>query len=193
MKTPGMTIVGAWTSPRVVKAAKPATAVMQTTRLPPTTAARRRASGPPRRQSVTAASRTNATRSRLPICGTIAHGLATPTGPETTTPPHSIIWSSAVTSRKLMFTPVTKFSAERQQPKARGRVGEPESSGVEVEVHEPDHRQHEHRERHVGPAQRGGVAGRRLAPASSPTRKRRRRSPRLRARRTADGRIAIFA
>ncbi len=45
MKTPGMTIVGAWTSPVMISAAKPATAVMQTTRLPPTTAARRRAIG----------------------------------------------------------------------------------------------------------------------------------------------------
>ena len=110
MKTPGMTIVGAWTSPEVIKAANPATAIMQTTRLPPTTAARRRAPGPPRRQSVTEASTTNATRSTLPIWGTIAHGLATPTGPETTAPPHSITWSSEETSRKLTFTPVTKFS-----------------------------------------------------------------------------------
>ena len=54
---------------------------------------------------------TNATRSTLPSWGTIPHGLATPTGPETTAPPHNINWSSEETSRKLMFTPVAKFSA----------------------------------------------------------------------------------
>ena len=63
-----------------------------------------------------------------------------------------------------MFTPVTKFRPSASQPKAGDRVGEPESSGVEVEMHEPDDRQHDQRERHVGPTQRGGVGRRRLRP-----------------------------
>ena len=63
---------------------------------------------------------TNASSSRLPICGTMARGLATPMGPVTTTPPHNISGSSAETSVKLMFTPVAKFSASasRRNPVA---------------------------------------------------------------------------
>ena len=100
----------------------------------------------------------------MPIWGTIPHGLATPTGPETTAPPQSITWSSEETSRKLMFTPVTKFSPRASSLNPGGQVGEPESSSVEVEMHEPDNRQHDHGERHVSPAQRGGIAGRGLRP-----------------------------
>ena len=100
---------------------------------------------------------TNTTRSRLPIWGTIAHGFATPTGPATSAPPQRH-WSSVETSRKLTFTPVRKFSAS---PSSRNRwpPRRARPSGAEVEMHEPDHRQHQHCERHVGPAQRVGVVG----------------------------------
>ena len=47
----------------------------------------------------------------MPICATIAQGLALPIGPATTTSPHSASRSSEDTSRKLTLTPVTKFSA----------------------------------------------------------------------------------
>ena len=53
-----------------------------------------------------------------------------------------------------------EIQREAGQPKPDHRVGEPEPARIEVQAHESHDRDHEHRERHVGPACVTGEIGR---------------------------------
>ena len=57
-----------------------------------------------------------------------------------------------------------EIQREGDQPNADHRPGEPESAGVEVQVHEPDARDDDHRKRNVRPACEVGEAVRRRGP-----------------------------
>ena len=192
-KTPGMTIVGACTSPDVINAAKPATATMQMTTPPPTTTARRRASAPPRRHSVTEASMTNARSKRLPSCGTMARGLAMPMGPVTMTPAPQGQRVQRGDFGEVDVRASHEVQRQCQQANTGGRPGEPDPSGVEVETHKPDDGQP--RKSPMGRAPSAAWRRRRQAraSASSPARRHRRLWPKPRARRRVGGRAATSA
>ena len=155
--TLGMITVGACTTPVMISAAIPAAKPMQTTRLPPTTSARRRANASPLRHTVTAALMTRMISSAFDSWGTTVHGFGTPTGAATHSPPQTTKRSSPVTSRKLTLTPVVKLSTRASRRVAHVASASSRVARAEIEIDEPDHRQHERAQRHVRPAQRRGV------------------------------------
>ncbi len=135
----------------------------------------------------------NTTSSKLLSCGTIAHGFGMPMGPATTAPPQSMQMVQRGDFPKVHVHARQEIQREGDQPNPDYCVGEPESTCVEIEAHEPHDREDEHGERHMRPACVGGVGRPVSRPAFSRARRRRRPRPRRRARRTAGGRIAIVA
>ena len=140
MKTPGMTIVGAWTSPKVTRAAKPAMATMQ---------------------SYETASDDGRTTTRIGTATTperdggiddecdkehvadLGHdppwiGDTDRSRNDGAPPEHHLVQRGNLA--KVHVHARHEIQPEREQPEAGGRVGEPKSSSVEIEMHEPDNR-----------------------------------------------------
>ena len=82
--------VGARSSPVLIDTPMIVATTTHRTSEPPTSTAWRRAVSPPRRQRATPASATNASRSKLLTCGTMNHGLRSPTGAETAAPQSTV-------------------------------------------------------------------------------------------------------
>ena len=137
--------------------ARPPPASMSRVRMLPTTIAAARR---PRRHAVTLASAKKIISRNTPAWPIAIQGLLTPTGTRTTSPRNE-------TSRSgLDLEPVQVFADrevddQRHQAQADGGHRQPAPAGVEVVEGEAGQRDHQHEDRHMGPAHGGGIGLRR--------------------------------
>ncbi len=158
MKIPGMTIVGAWTSPAMTNAAKLAMVAIQ----------RKTASDEGGAATLIGTATTperdggvDDERDKEHV-GELGNdhpwiGNTDRTRDDRAPPKHHLVQRENLA--KVDVHARHEIQAQREQPDAGGQVCEPESPGVEIEMHEPDNRQNDHGKWDVGPAQHGGVAG----------------------------------